>query len=141
MTARGVGLKHLTDFIAHAAEDEKLLLFGAGGVGGVVKAPVVAVYLAGKHGAGLIGIAADGDDGFNVLIEELIEVLGMMRGDVDADLGHDFDGEGMDVAGGLGAGAGDGVAFTQDVAEDAFGEVGAAGVAGAEDEDGGLFHG
>jgi len=60
-----------------------------------------------------------------------------MRGDVEADLGHDFDGEGMDVAGGLGAGAGDGVASAQGVAEDAFGEVGAAGVAGAEDEDNG----
>jgi len=56
-------------------------------------------------------------------------------GDVDADLLHGADGERVDVAGGLGAGALHVEKIAGDAAQDAFGEVGAARVAGAEDED------
>jgi hypothetical protein len=44
----------------------------------------------------------------------------------------------MDVASGLGAGAGDFEEIACGGSEEAFGEVAAAGVAGAEDEDEGL---
>jgi hypothetical protein len=134
--AGGVGLEDALDFIAHAAEDLHLFLLGASGVGGVVEAPVVAIELAGEHGAGLVGIAADGDDGLNLLVQKLVHVLAGVGADVDADLGHGFDGERMHVTGGFGAGAGDDVIVIQSGAKEAFGKVGAAGVAGAKDEDG-----
>lgn len=51
----------------------------AGGVGGVVEGPVVAIHLTGENGAGLVGVAADGDHGGDILIEEFVEVLGVMR--------------------------------------------------------------
>ena len=73
--SRSVGFEDAADFIADASEDGELLFVGAGGVGWVVEAPVVAVHLAGKRGADLVGIAADGDDGFDRLGEEFVEVL------------------------------------------------------------------
>lgn len=105
--AGGVGLEDAADFIAHPAEDLHLLLLASSGVGGIVEAPVVAVELAGKHGAGLVGIAADGDDGLDVLAEELVHVLAGVRADIEPDLGHGFDSERMHITGGLGARAGD----------------------------------
>jgi len=62
-----------------------LFRVAAGGVGGVLERPVVTVELAGEDRAGLVGVAADGDHGFHLLGEELVEVLGSVRGDVDAD--------------------------------------------------------
>jgi hypothetical protein len=44
----GVGSENFGDFVAHAAEDLELLFFVAGGVGGIVEAPVVTIHLAGK---------------------------------------------------------------------------------------------
>lgn len=44
----------------------------------------------------------------------------------------------MDVSGGVRAGAFDAEIFAESLAEDGFGEVGAAGIAGAENEDGGV---
>ena len=123
------------DLIAHAAEDVHDFFLAAGGVGGVVEGPVVAVELAGIHRAGLIGVAADGDDGLDIADEEVVHVLARVRGDVDADLGHRLDAERMDVACGLRSGAGDFENITRHMAQQAFGKVGTAGVAGAEDED------
>ena len=73
-------------------------------MGGIVKAPVAVVHFAAKHGAGLISIAADGDDRLHVLLLELVHVLAGVRADVDANLCHGFDAERVDVACGLGAG-------------------------------------
>jgi|JI10StandDraft_1071094.scaffolds.fasta_scaffold65153_3 hypothetical protein len=140
-SAYGIGFEDALDLIAHAAEDGHYLLIGAGGMSGIIETPMVAVELTGEHGAGLIGIAADGDDGLDVLVQELVHVLAGVRADVDANLCHGFDAERVDVACGLGAGAGDDVAVIERGAEDAFGEMGAAGVAGAEDEDGRFVHG
>jgi hypothetical protein len=137
--AGGVGFEGAADFVADLAEDGEDLVFGAFGFGGVVEGPVVAIHLAGEDGAGLVGVAADGDDGFDFLGEEFVEVFGAVGGDVDTDFGHDFDGEGVDVTGGFGAGALDVEEVSGGGAEDAFGEVAAAGISGAEDQDGG-FH-
>jgi len=133
-------LEDLADFVADAAEDGELLLLGAGGVGGIIERPVVTIYLAGEDGAGLIGVSADGDDGLHRLVEEFVEVLGGVAGDVDADFGHDFDGEWMDESGWVGSGTGDSDAVVDGGAQDPLGEVASAGVAGAEDEDERLFH-
>jgi hypothetical protein len=118
-----------------------LILLAAGGVRRIVEGPVVAVHLAGKHRAGLVGVAADGDHGFHLVVEEKIHVLRLVRADVDADLGQRLDGERVDVSGGLRAGAFDAEAVAERAFQDAFGEVRAAAVAGAEDEDGGGGHG
>jgi hypothetical protein len=136
----GVGGKHRINFIADAAEDRKLFFVVSFGVGGIVEGPMIAMGLAGEGGAGLIGVAANGDDGVDLAVEELVEVLGLGVGKVDAAFLEGLDGEGMDVAGGVGAGGGDFDEFAGCFAEEGFGDLGAAGIAGAEDEDE-RFHG
>lgn len=97
----GIGREDSLDFIADAAEDGDLLLFGAGCMGGIIERKVVAIDLAGKQGAGLIGIAAYGDHRLDVVVQEFVEMLGTMMADIDADLIHDADGERVDVACGV----------------------------------------
>lgn len=129
-----ISFEDAADFIADATENSHLLLFRAGGMSRVIEAPVVAVYLTGKHRANLVGIATDGDDGFHILRKEFIEVLGLMMGDVDADFGHRFDGERMNIACRLGSGAGDAEPASRGGAKNAFREMRATGIASAEDE-------
>ena len=113
------------------------MLLVALGVGGIVKAPVVTVHLAGKHRACLIRVATNGDDGFDLAVKELVHVLAVVAGNVDADLGQRLDGERMDVSGGFRASALDIEKIPCGVAENPLGHVAAARVAGAEDENGG----
>lgn len=136
----GVGGEDAADFVADAAEDSHLFFIGSGGMGGVVEAPVVAVALAWEQRAGLVGIPAHGDDGFHVVAEELVEVFRMVAADVDADFRHGPDGERVDVAGWFGSCAGDLPCWPEGVLEDAFGEMGTAGIACAEDEDDRWLH-
>ena len=96
---------------------------------------MVPVHLAGEHRADLVRIAADRDDGLHRLVQELAQVLREVGGNIDADLAHHFDGQRMHVAGGFRAGAGHAQCVAGGSAQDAFGEMGAAGVASAEDED------
>ena len=104
-------------------------------MGGVVERPVVEVHLAGEHVAGLVGVAADGDDGFYLVFEEKVHVLRVVADSVDPDFLQGADRAGMDVSGGIRTGALDAEIFTEGLAENGFGEVGAAGIACAEDED------
>ena len=67
-------------------------------------------------------------------------MLRVVIGDVDADFRHGLDGEWVDIARGFGPGAGDPELVVERGAEDSFGEVRAAAIAGAEDEDGRWFH-
>jgi hypothetical protein len=67
-------------------------------------------------------------------------MLGMVIGNVDSDFRHRLDAEWMNVASGLGSGTFDAKSFSKRFAEDAFGEMGAAAVARAENEDTGWFH-
>lgn len=60
-----------------------------------------------------------------------------MVADIDADLRQSPDGEGVDVARRLRTGAFHAEGPAKMLAQNRFGEVGAAGIAGAEDEDGG----
>jgi len=131
----GIGLENKLDLITDAAELVEDFLLCSRGVGWIIETPVKAVKLTGEHGAGLIGIPADGDHGINGTVQELIHVFGVMSRDVDADLLHHFDRLGVDISGRLGAGTGDVDEITGSGAEDTFGEMTTAGVAGAEDED------
>jgi hypothetical protein len=134
LASLGVGGENRINFIADAAEDSKLFFIVSFGMGGVVEGPVVAMGLAGEGGAGLIGVAADGDDGIDFTVEEAVEVFGLGGGDVDISFLEGLDGEGVDVAGGVGAGGGDFEEVAGGLAEEGFGHLGAAGVSGAEDQ-------
>jgi len=59
--------------------------------------------------------------------------------DVDADLAERADRQRVDVAGRPGAGAGDLEYVAGGLPQDAFGDVAAAGIAGAEDENGWFY--
>lgn len=96
-----IRLEDPSNLVTDAPENGELLSFGAGRVSGIIKSPMMPVDLAGEHRASLIGIAADRDDCLDGLIEECIHVLGCVSRDVDADLIHYLDRQGMDVAGGL----------------------------------------
>ena len=63
-----------------------------------------------------------------------------MRSDVDANFGHHTYGHGVDRAGGVESRTDHGGGGAQRGAKDALGEVTAAAVASAEDEDGRGFH-
>ena len=101
----GVGFKDEFDLVASATKLGENFFIGACRVGGIVKSPVVAVYLSRKHRTRLVRIATDRDDCINLLIEEFAQVLGAMAGNVDADFLHDLDSFGMNVTGWLRAGA------------------------------------
>src|SRR5687768_863693 len=60
--------------------------------GGIVKAHVDDLGAAGEDRAGLVGVAADGDDVVEGDVRERIEVLGGVPGDVHARLAHHADG-------------------------------------------------
>ena len=128
---RSIGTENFLDIVPHPPEDGELLFFGAGGVGWIVEGPVVAVHLAGEHRAGLVGVAADGDDGFHLVIEKDVHVLRVVAGGFDADFLERADCERVDVSGGIRAGAFDAEIFAEGFSQDRFGKVGAAGVAGA----------
>lgn len=89
------------DFVADSAEDVHLLVFAAAGVGGIIKAPVVAVHLAGEQWTDLVGITTDGDHGLDLVREKTVEVLGVVTADVDTDFCHRPDCERVDVASGF----------------------------------------
>lgn len=59
------------------------------------------IQLAGKYRTSLVGIAAYRNDRLHVLLEELIHVLGMMFGNIDADFLHHLNRERMNITGWL----------------------------------------
>ena len=111
----------------------------ASGVGGVIERPMMSIHLTGENRANLIGFAANCDDGVNGLMQKLVQVFRLVAGNVYADLGHRLDRERMNIARRLAAGTGDVDQIARGLAENAFGEMTAAGIAGAKDENSG-FH-
>ena len=71
----GIFLEFFPDFIPYPAKAGQLFRFAAGGFGRVIKWPVITFDLAGKHRAGGIRMAADGDDGMDGLIQKFLQVL------------------------------------------------------------------
>lgn len=70
-----VGFEYELDLVPHPAELLHDFVLRAGCMSGVVKSPMVAMDLAGKHRAGLLGVAADRDDGIDPAAQEGIHVL------------------------------------------------------------------
>jgi hypothetical protein len=136
----GIRREYALDFIAHASEYDELLFIATNGVCRIVKTPMVAVSLARKQRTSLIRISAHRDNGFDVLIQEVVHVFGVMRGNIDADFLHHLDSEGMNIAGGFRTGAMDFQNVTGNGAQNSLGEMTSAGIAGAEDEHGRFGH-
>ena len=98
MTTCRVGFKNLPEFIPYTPKNSKLLLITSDGIGRILKAPMMAVDLAGKYRASLISITANGNDGFHLLLQKLLEGLGAMVGNIDSNLLHHLNGLGVDIA-------------------------------------------
>src|ERR1035441_8574003 len=125
------------DLVADAAELGEAVRFVADSGGGVFEAPVNAARLDREHGAAFFGVVAHGDHVVEGLAGEVVDVLGPVAADIDAEFRHHGDGFRPDTAG---AGSG-GVhlhAIAGHVAEQALRHLTAGGVAGAENEDSGL---
>lgn len=95
---------------------------------------MVAINLTGKNRANLIGVATDGDDGLHRLVKKLGEMLRAVVLEVDADFAHDADGQRVNIARRFAAGTGDTKAPLRGGPKKPFGEMTAAGVSGAENE-------
>ena len=93
-----VGFKNPADFIADIAENFQDFFLAAFGVGWVNESPMVTVHLSRKCRTRLVGVATDGNYGFNFLIRELVQVLGVMLRNVYPRLLHDTDGHWMHIA-------------------------------------------
>ena len=104
-------------------------------MGRIIETPMMSIQLPWKHRARLIRVATNRDYGLDVLFQKIVHVLGVMRGDVDADLFHHLNAQRMHKTRRLGAGA---VHFKQisgNRTQDAFSEMAAARIAGAKNKD------
>lgn len=137
----GIGLEHPAHFVSDTAEAGENFLLTAGGLGRIVKRPVMTIYLAGENRAGSVRVAADGDDGVDRPIQKFLQGFRAMTGNVNARLGHDLDGQRMNLAGRIRAGALDVHEVACRCAQKSLGHVAATGVAGAENENEGLHFG
>ena len=77
---RCVSAKRSGDVVAYETEKGELLGLGALEFGGIGETPVMPIDLAGKTGAGLVGISANGDDGLHVAVQKLSQLFGAMPG-------------------------------------------------------------
>src|SRR5581483_9081439 len=105
--------------------------------GGVGELPVL-VALAGKDRAGVT--TAHGDDDIAFLGGGVVELLGVFGSDVDADLPHRLDRNGVDLVGGLGAGGADLNAGAGEVTQPSGSHLRAASVVYADEQDAGTGH-
>jgi len=103
-------------------------------IGRIVEGQVISPDLAGKDGAFLVGMAADGDDRFHVFFEKVLERLRARLGKIEASLFHRFDRQGMDETGRIGSGAGNAEAFARRLPEEDFGHLGTARISRAENQ-------
>jgi hypothetical protein len=129
-----VGFKNSADFITHTPKNGMAEFFIAGRLSRVIEWEMVAVGLAGKDWARFIGLAADGDDGLDSLVEKFVEMFRSMPGNVDPNLRQNLDGERMHEASRLRAGAGDTKLFTQRCPQNSLGELRATTVSRAQNE-------
>lgn len=129
-----VGGEDAANLVSHPPEHRELLLVGAGCMGGIVERPVVTIDLSGKYRTRLIGVSANRDDRVDRAIEELAQMLRAVFGDIDVDFAHDLKGQRVNIACGLGAGARHLDDITSHRAKNAFGEMAAARIAGAQNK-------
>lgn len=103
-----------------------------GELGRVVKPVVQYGGPSGKAGAGLLGVAAEGDDIVKIEVREFLKGFGGLPGDIHSGVGHGADGKGIEAV------LDDACALGVDdrgleVPCKALGHLAAAGVAGAEE--------
>src|SRR5260370_13740003 len=120
--------------VADAAERGEFFFLRAGGLAGIPDAPVDALGGTREDGTSFGGGVAGGDERVEALALEFGGGLGTVRGDVDADLAHGFDGQRANVTVGLAAGAVHFVGAAAELAKKALGHLAAHAIAGAEDE-------
>ncbi len=88
--------------------------------------------------AGLVGIVANSDSDINTFVQVVIHVVGSMMRNINPDFFHDGDARGMDPAR-VGAGAENIKAIAGHIPQQAMGDLGPAGIPGANKEDFFLF--
>jgi len=93
------------------------------------------IHLARKNGTNLVRVLADGDHGLDLLIQEFIQVLRPMLGDIDPNLFHRLNRQWMNVARWVRSRAPDFKKIFCSLAQNPLGHMTPAGVPGAEDED------
>jgi hypothetical protein len=96
------------------------------------------VNLTGKDWAGGVSVAADSDNGLDVLTDKLVEMLGAVMADIDADFLHHPHSQRMHVARRIAAGTLHIKLIASGGAQDAFGHVAATTVPGTENQHDGL---
>src|SRR5262244_3520688 len=93
------------------------------------------VCLSWKHRTRLVSIAANGNYGFNLLLQKLVQVFRAVSRDVDANLLHHLDSQWVHVTCGFRAGTLDVEVRSQRCLKNPLCQVTATGVAGAENQD------
>jgi hypothetical protein len=131
-------LKVLADLIAYSAKDSQPVRFAAFEGGGIVER-VMNRNGSRKVGAAFLRVIANREDVIEVLAIKLVNMLGAMAGDVDAQLAHDGDRPRTNLAW-LGSGAPNFELIAGVMAEQAFGHLGPGGISGAENEDALFMH-
>ena len=96
----GIGIKNSGHLIADFSENRKDVVFRALQLSRIVECPMIPAHYAGKHRAGLIGIAANRDDCVDRRIEKLAQMLGTMFRNIKPNLVHDFNRKRVNLAGG-----------------------------------------
>lgn len=132
---RGVCAEDSANLVPDAAEHAQLLFLGAGRVSGIVEWKMMTIHLPREHGTHLISVSANRDYRLDVVLEKFIKVLRPVGIDVDSDFSERPDCQRMNVSCGLGPCTFDSKSSAQLSLQDAFGKVGAAGVAGAKNKD------
>src|ERR1035437_10328598 len=94
----GVSLKYQFHLVAHPPKHRQLLLLRAGGMGRIIKTPMITVHLARKHRARLIRVTAHRDDRFDRPLKKLAQGLGPMAGNIYTNFLHHAYGQRMHVA-------------------------------------------
>ncbi len=62
-------------FVSNTTEDRELIIVAAQRLRRIVITPMVTVDLTREGGTGLVGVAADGNDRLDLLIEKFVQVL------------------------------------------------------------------
>jgi hypothetical protein len=135
-----VSRKDTADFVAHTSENRKFLLIRTDCMGRIIKTQVMAVQLPWEHLAGLIRVSTNRDHRLDVLFQKIVHVLGVVPGDINANLLHHLNAKRMHITRGLGTGAMNFKDIARDSAQDAFSKMAAARIAGAKNQNGWFCH-
>jgi hypothetical protein len=128
----------MPDFVSYTPENGQLLLLTSLYRSRVLKSPVKPFFAPRKEWAGLVGMIADGHHVFKVLIQKILHTLGVMVRDVNRNLGHDPNGQGVDPRG-LGSSTVRLETVTRKGIHKSLCHVGACGIVGTDKEDFPLF--